>query len=279
MNNIYDSTATTISALIRVKRRRRRIDHGGCRRRQRNKYTHLLRTLCMATILTSTTGQVANRAAHEVGFDTDAKRILVDNCATASITNNIMDCATKPIQIKRKVKGIAGSYQPDIYETTIRWDIEDDDGKIHQITLPRSYYIPSTPTRLLSPQHWAQTARDNKPQPRGTRCVTYEDTIELIWDQGRHKRTIPIQRRGSNVGEFSTAAGYKEYAAFCPEQRSNKKTTVRSRQTTRHSLKTTTNRYTNDHRRRKTMTRKRLSQSTISTTKRMRDIFQAATHR
>ena len=169
----------------------------------------------MATILTSTTGQVANRAAHEVGFDTDAKRILVDNCATASITNNIMDCATKPIQIKRKVKGIAGSYQPDIYETTIRWDIEDDDGKIHQITLPRSYYIPSTPTRLLSPQHWAQTARDNKPQPRGTRCVTYEDTIELIWDQGRHKRTIPIQRRGSNVGEFSTAAGYKEYAAFC----------------------------------------------------------------
>ena len=177
--------------------------------------TGLLRALCMVTILTSTTGLVSNRAAHDVGFDTDSRKVLIDNCATASITNDINDCCTKPVKIKRRVKGVAGTFHPDIYETTIRWDIEDDDGKIHTITLPRSFYIPSTPTRLLSPQHWAQTAKDNKPVPRGTRCTTYGNSIELVWGQGHFKRTVPLNKKGSNVGEFTTAPGYTRYETFC----------------------------------------------------------------
>jgi len=40
---------------------------------------------------------------------------------------------------------------------TIRWQWEDDQGMIHNHTIPDSYYIPDgQEVWLLSPQHWIQ---------------------------------------------------------------------------------------------------------------------------
>jgi hypothetical protein len=39
--------------------------------------------------------------------------------------------------------------------------------------LPNTYYSPSVETRLLSPQHWAQTRKKG----RDSYCVTYHDAI------------------------------------------------------------------------------------------------------
>jgi hypothetical protein len=38
---------------------------------------------------------------------------------------------------------------------TVQWNIQDDKGKMHTITLPGTYYIPDAEIRMLSPQHWA----------------------------------------------------------------------------------------------------------------------------
>jgi hypothetical protein len=62
---------------------------------------------------------------------------------------------------------------------TICWKIQDDQGRTHVLTLPNSYYAPSSPYRLLSPQHWAQTAKDYSPSPRGTWSVT-DDWIPIL---------------------------------------------------------------------------------------------------
>ena len=62
----------------------------------------------------------------------------------------------------------------------------------HQITLPNSYYVPGALSHILSPQHWLQTAKDNKPDPRGTWCATYDDEIVLWWNQRKYKRSYPI---------------------------------------------------------------------------------------
>ena len=42
---------------------------------------------------------------------------------------------------------------------TVKWKIKDDKGKVHSFILPNTYYSPSVETRLLSPQHWAQTRK------------------------------------------------------------------------------------------------------------------------
>jgi hypothetical protein len=72
---------------------------------------------------------------------------------------------------------------------TVKWLIHDDEGRLHSIILPNTYYSPHAESRLLSPQHRAQIARNG----RRTKCTTYHDAIILEWDNKKYKRTIPIK--------------------------------------------------------------------------------------
>jgi hypothetical protein len=58
---------------------------------------------------------------------------------------------------------------------TVRWRKYDDDGKIHCIQPPNTYYAPHAECRLLSPQHWARIAKNG----RGTKCTKCHDAIIL----------------------------------------------------------------------------------------------------
>jgi hypothetical protein len=44
-------------------------------------------------------------------------------------------------------------------------------------------YLMLQPSRLLSPQHWAQKAKDNRLQRHGMWCAMYDDELILEWDQ------------------------------------------------------------------------------------------------
>ena len=105
-------------------------------------------------------------------FDTDAKAIRIDNCASYCISNDKRDFITPLKKINKKLKGLGGTLT-EVYSGTIKWSIEDDDGVPHDIVIPNGLYVKDSPSKLLSPQHWAQTARDSKPLPRGTWCSTY----------------------------------------------------------------------------------------------------------
>ena len=52
---------------------------------------------------------------------------------------------------------------------TFKFKLEDDNGQVHTIRVPNSLYVPSLKRVLLAPNHWAQEAQDNAPNPRGER--------------------------------------------------------------------------------------------------------------
>ena len=104
---------------------------------------------------------------------------------------------------------------PVTHRVTISWNIEDDQGRKHTIILPNSYYAP-TGERLLSPQHWAQMTKDDYPIQHGTCCITTGSCIQLMWNQRKHIKTIPLDPK-SNIGIMRTTPGYTKFNAFCSD--------------------------------------------------------------
>ena len=54
------------------------------------------------------------------------------------------------------VKGMGGDRVAVSAVGTIRWTFDDDAGVSHALLIPGWLYIPDSPARLFSPQHWAQ---------------------------------------------------------------------------------------------------------------------------
>ena len=96
----------------------------------------------------------------------------------------------------------------------------DGEGMNHEILIPHSFYVPSSSSRLISPQHWAQQAYEaeddpDTKDPDGTRCGTFHDRAILIWGDGKYQKTVQVD--GQNVFTFNLAAGYNEFTAFCTQ--------------------------------------------------------------
>jgi hypothetical protein len=96
-------------------------------------------------------------------FDSDSVVIHVDNCASRCITNALSDFVGDPQQVVGRVKGMGGDKVAVQAVGTIKWNVEDDDGISHSFMIPGSLYIPDSPARLFSLQHWAQARKDNTP--------------------------------------------------------------------------------------------------------------------
>jgi hypothetical protein len=83
-------------------------------------------------------------------FDTDSNVLLVDKCATACISNRAEDFISTLRPTDKVIKGIGGVLD-NVQIGRIKWQIEDDQGQRHSLTIPNSYYAKSAPARLLSP--------------------------------------------------------------------------------------------------------------------------------
>ena len=106
-----------------------------------------------------------------VPLDSDSIPIRVGNCCSCSISPHLGDFVGPLTPSNLQVSGMFGKAS-NVQKGTICWTIQDDEGASRDIFLPGSLYIPDSSTCLLSPQHWAQTARDHKPDPHGTWCAT-----------------------------------------------------------------------------------------------------------
>jgi hypothetical protein len=147
-------------------------------------------------------------------FDTDAKAIRIDNCSSFFIFSDKRDFITPLKKVNKKLKGLGGILF-EIYSGTIKWLIEDDDGVLHDIVIPNGLYVKESPSKLLPPQHWAQTAQDFKPLPRGTWCSTCLDCIQLHWNQRRFTKTVKLDVRGANITTMQSAPSYMVSHTFC----------------------------------------------------------------
>jgi hypothetical protein len=95
------------------------------------------------------------RLKNRLAFDSDSYVILIDNCCSHTLTNDLKEYIEPPIKSKVKISGYNGSTNSTTVGT-VKWKIKDDYGKVHNFILPNTFYSSSVETRLLSPQHWAQ---------------------------------------------------------------------------------------------------------------------------
>jgi hypothetical protein len=145
-------------------------------------------------------------------FDSDSVALRVDNCCTASITNSLADVVGEPIPIRARIEGFTGGKALVTARCTIKWRVEDDDGRIHNVLLPNSLCSQAAPFRLLSPQHWVQQAKDHHPKREGTWCGSLSDRVKLEWGQPKFKRTVLLDP-ATNVALFHRAPSYEKYEA------------------------------------------------------------------
>jgi GAG-pre-integrase domain len=165
--------------------------------------------IAMSLIISLRASSAASMYDHK--YDSDSFLIAIDNCSSRCITNNMADFITPPVQVNVKVTGIGGSVVA-THKGTVRWSIEDDNGRRHTWLISDTYFNESTPYRLLSPQHWAQTQQDG----RGTWAATYYDAVEMFWQDNRFRRSIPLSA-GSNIALLRSAPGFDKMQAFCME--------------------------------------------------------------
>ena len=111
------------------------------------------------------------------------------------MSNKVSDFITelKPAK-NNKVRGTGGNLQIKGIGT-LKWRIQDDMGKHHEIYINNALYIPYLQISLLSPQYWSQQAKDNAPQKNGTWCATYDNHCVLHWDQQRYTKTVQHDKR------------------------------------------------------------------------------------
>ena len=147
---------------------------------------------------------------------------MIDNCCSACITTSRSDFVGPTTKISRRVSGVAGVMMV-TEKGTVRWSIKDNEGRKHTFNIPNSYLAPSAPSRLLSPQHWAQSAKDNqerKRRARGQQPTSIEsiypgkETLTIAPFDSIRQPTLPYCAQRAGLDDFEdphrSAAGYQQ---------------------------------------------------------------------
>jgi hypothetical protein len=170
---------------------------GTALRTSMSNYTHTLKSIQIIEAKSA----VDKERRLKMEFDTDSFDILIDNCCSHTLTNDINDYIEPPIKSSVRVRGYNGSTNSTMVGT-VKWKIKDDKGKIHNFILPNTYYSSSVETRLLSPQHWEQTRKKG----RDSCCFTYHDAIIMRWNKDKYQITVPLDnRKHRNMGVVRSA--------------------------------------------------------------------------
>ena len=211
--NALDQGATTIMGRINNMKARHRYHPPKLRysghQPKRKKGKHVLSTALAGMTTTWSSEPIAPSGT----FDSDAQTVMLDDGASACITNAANDFIEPPKRVDKKVKGIKGHAQA-THRSTLKWYIEGDHGLVHVMVITGAYLIPETSTRILSPQHLAQQANDHYPTAEGTRALTTSKNITLFWAQRRFTKTVPLDSK-TNVGLTMTASGTRSFRACC----------------------------------------------------------------
>ena len=159
-----------------------------------------------------TTTRCQRRAYRQVVMDSDSLSIAIDNHASACLSPSTHDFEGEITMINQQITGIASGLTA-VGRGTLKWKWQDNEGHTTTFRIPNSLYVPKSPMRILSPQHWVQGLNDNFPQRRDTWCATYDDGCDLFWAQNSRQLTVGYNAR-SNVPIIHTAPNTKKYRAF-----------------------------------------------------------------
>ena len=85
-------------------------------------------------------------------MDSGDRPIVFDSGCTISISPYKEDCVGGLTQINKPITGLSSTVEVE-GEGAVLWSFYDDYGVIQHIKV-KAYYIPSSPVRLFSPQHY-----------------------------------------------------------------------------------------------------------------------------
>ena len=211
-NNMAVRIANDLEKIIQVNRKRpklRKKSNRGSNRKQ-----HKITAFTVLAMQASST--IGERVTQ---FDTDSVPIGIDNRCSACISHKAEDFIGELKDTTKTIKGFAGSRTTNVKVGTLSWTWDDDNGIPHKFIIPKSYYVPQGKVRLLSPQHWAKSQRKHNNKRGGkpsTLSQTTDENVTLIWDQRRHRLTVPLSPV-NNVASFHLSPGFSNYYAFCSE--------------------------------------------------------------
>ena len=137
---------------------------------------------------------------------------MINDGASACITNNLKDFIGRFRHIDQQIKGITGHAQA-THRGTVRWKIKDNAGKVHLININDTYYMVDVPNRILLPQHFSQAANNHHPKPEGMGSITSSKNITLFWGQQRYTKTIPLDKN-LNISLTWTAPACETFTAY-----------------------------------------------------------------
>ena len=157
-------------------------------------------------------------APHQIKFDTDSQKFLIDSGASAHLWNRRKDFiyyhSLSPQERENdQVLGVSGDTVAPQGIGSIQLRIEDDLNNIHTINLHDVRYLPEAPINIFVPLVFSQQCQaegDSKAS-----CSISADSISLQWTGENGKlanKYIPLNK--SNVGICFTASGYKQFRAF-----------------------------------------------------------------
>jgi hypothetical protein len=142
-------------------------------------------------------------------FYTDSFVIGVNTFTSITLGNHPDQFEDLKMHNNTEVEGIKGGL--DIKGSGMfKFHIKDNKGGVHLIKIPNSKDIPDLRVCLLSPHHWAQEAKDHYPAPKGTKMDTNDEALMLMWNQRRHRQTIPYHPL-TNTPSFRTAPALRTY--------------------------------------------------------------------
>ena len=143
-------------------------------RRTRQK-THRRASLAQVTNMTSTwfnPGAATHPSARQ--FDSDSHDLMLDDGASACITNCEDDFVEPPKRVNRKVKGIKG-HADATHRGTIKWYLEDDAGLVHILIMGGLPYSRCGDSDFVSTTP-RTTSKRSLPQGRRYRFVDHEQS-------------------------------------------------------------------------------------------------------
>jgi hypothetical protein len=129
---------------------------------------------------------------------------------SGNIKDQFEDCL-KPYT-GNNIKGIVGGLKIEATGTFI-FAIQDDSGVKDVIRIPNSLYVPGLDLPLLSPQHWAQEAKDNFPVKHGKNVLTDEDGCTIVLKQKTRKKKV-LHDPLTNTSIFRTASRLLHLPSF-----------------------------------------------------------------
>eukprot|EP00957_Ditylum_brightwellii_P146385 11145518-Ditylum_brightwellii.AAC.2 len=96
----------------------------------------------------------------------------------------------------------------------VKWWLEDNLGRVTQHDIRDALYMPQAPYSILSPQHWSQQPSYNHSGASSAWCKSISTSCQLIWDHGKHVKTVEMDKN-FNVAKFSSTTGSTKSVVNC----------------------------------------------------------------